>query len=145
HLRTIIGAVDQRERASGFDIVAKVGKDGVVARSDKLQVYAIRWPVLAGVTAEGLLLQPREAPVARVIALPDADWTPEMFAGISTGLGVNTAIAGVLTANRIQVVVPTLISRDDTYSGNRLIAFTNQPHREFIYRQAFELGRHIIG
>src|ERR1041384_2122410 len=23
--------------------------------------------------------------------------------------------------------------------------FTNQPHREWVYRQAFELGRHIIG
>ena len=26
-----------------------------------------------------------------------------------------------------------------------LVAYTNQPHREFIYRQAFEMGRHIIG
>jgi cephalosporin-C deacetylase-like acetyl esterase len=25
------------------------------------------------------------------------------------------------------------------------VAFTNQPHREFIYRQAFQMGRHIIG
>ena len=34
----------------------------------------------------------------------------------------------------------------DTWSGSALInRFTNQPHREWIYRQAFELGRHIIG
>ena len=45
----------------------------------------------------------------------------------------------------MQVVVPTLISRDDTWSGNPAIRFTNQPHREFIYRMAFELGRHVIG
>jgi cephalosporin-C deacetylase-like acetyl esterase len=25
------------------------------------------------------------------------------------------------------------------------VRYTNQPHREFIYRQAFEMGRHIIG
>ena len=48
--------------------------------------------------------------------------------------------------NRLQVLVPTLISREDTWSGNEeLNRFTNQPHREWIYRQAFELGRHIIG
>jgi dienelactone hydrolase len=45
----------------------------------------------------------------------------------------------------VQVVVPTLISRDDTFSGNPLVTYTNQPHREFIYRQAFPMGRHIIG
>ncbi|MGH7194347.1 MAG: alpha/beta hydrolase family protein, partial [Candidatus Saccharimonadales bacterium] len=45
-----------------------------------------------------------------------------------------------------RVVVPTLIDRADTFSidagGARK---TNQPHREFIYRQAYEMGRHIIG
>jgi dienelactone hydrolase len=25
------------------------------------------------------------------------------------------------------------------------VAYTNQPHREFLYRQAFEVGRHVIG
>jgi hypothetical protein len=44
------------------------------------------------------------------------------------------------------VLVPVVISRDDEWSGNvRLARFTNQPHREWIYRQAYELGRHIIG
>ncbi len=145
-LRTIIGAVDRRETADGFELIAKLGQDGVVARSSNFVVYAVRWPVLSGVTAEGLLLQPRDSPVARVVALPDADWTPEMFVGHG---GRNAKIvhpfAGRLAANGIQVVVPTLISRDDTYSGSPLVAYTNQPHREFIYRQAFEMGRHIIG
>ena len=58
-LRTIIGAVDHARTADGFEVVAKVGHDGVVARSTSLTVYAVRWPVLPGVTAEGLLLQPR--------------------------------------------------------------------------------------
>ncbi|HWH68369.1 MAG TPA: dienelactone hydrolase family protein, partial [Candidatus Sulfotelmatobacter sp.] len=45
-----------------------------------------------------------------------------------------------------EVLVPVLIDRQDTWSGNeRINRFTNQPHREWIYRQAFELGRHIIG
>ncbi len=143
--RTIIGAVDQREAAVGFELIAKVGQDGVVARSSNFIVYAVRWPVLSGVTAEGLLLQPRNSPVARVVALPDADWTPEMLVGMMAGLNNHHPIAGSLAANRIQVIVPTLVSRDDTYSGSPLVAYTNQPHREFIYRQGFEMGRHIIG
>lgn len=143
--RTIIGAVDKREPADGFELVAKVGHDGVVARCADFVIYAVRWPVLDGVAAEGLLLVPRDRPVARVVALPDADWTPEMFVAAAAELGQHSPIAARLAANRVQVVVPTLTSRNDAYSGNPAVAFTNQPHREFIYRQAFQMGRHIIG
>ena len=42
--------------------------------------------------------------------------------------------------------MPVLIDRNDSWSGNpRLNRHTNQPHREFIYRMAYEMGRHIIG
>ena len=34
-----------------------------------------------------------------------------------------------------------LINRQDTWSGNPAIRMTNQPHREFIYRMSFEVGR----
>ncbi|MFN6103621.1 MAG: hypothetical protein ACK5EA_04115, partial [Planctomycetaceae bacterium] len=46
----------------------------------------IRWPALESVYAEGLLLEPVGTPVARVICLPDADWTPEAFAGLVDGV-----------------------------------------------------------
>jgi dienelactone hydrolase len=143
--RTIVGAVDQRETADGFELVAKLGHDGAVARSNSFTVYAVRWPVLKGVSGEGLLLQPRMSPIARVIALPDADWTPEMFVGMAGEMKDCHSFSGRLAENGVQVLVPTLISRDDTHSGSPLVAYTNQPHREFIYRQAFEMGRHIIG
>ena len=38
-----------------------------------------------------------------------------------------------------------LISRGVDFSGNPRIAMTNQPHREWIYRQAYHMGRHVIG
>ena len=51
-----------------------------------------------------------------------------------------------LAENGCQVLVPTLIDRSDAFSGNvRLGRTTNQPHREWIYRQAYEMGRHVIG
>lgn len=48
-------------------------------------------------------------------------------------------------AYRSSVLVPMLISRDTELSGNPLVKVTKQPHREFIYRPAFEMGRHVIG
>lgn len=145
--RAIIGAVDERVAENDFEIVAKVGSDGVVARlnGDAVTVYAVRWQVLAGVYGEGLLLVPKMPAIARVIALPDADWTPEQFAGLTPGLGEHQPLPTKLALARAEVLVPTLVSRNDTFSGTPGIAFTNQPHREFIYRQTFELGRHIIG
>jgi dienelactone hydrolase len=98
------------------------------------------------VDAEGLLLEPKGKPVACVVALPDADWTPEMLVGLAKGVAWQSQFARHLAANGCRVLVPTLIDRRDTYSGNaKLGRMTNQPHREFIYRMAFEMGRHIIG
>ena len=62
------------------------------------------------------------------------------------GLAAERQFARRLAENGCEVLVPVLVDRQDTASGNReLERFTNQPHREWIYRQAFELGRHIIG
>ena len=143
--RTIIGAVDQRVSSPRIELIATTDTDSVVATHAGYTVRAVRWQVLDGVTAEGLLLQPKNMPKARVIAIPDADWTPEMFVGLADGVVRQAQIPRRLAENGIQVLVPMLINRDDTYSGNPLVRNTNQPHREFIYRMAFEMGRHIIG
>lgn len=143
--RSIIGAVNQRLPPTGFEIVAPVGGDGVVARSAEMVVYAVRWPVLEGVYGEGLLLQPTVPPVARAIAIPDAGWTPEAYTGLTANLGEHGTTPLRLAAAGVQVLAPAILSREMTYSGSDEVAFTNQPHREFIYRQAFSLGRHPIG
>jgi hypothetical protein len=43
------------------------------------------------------------------------------------------------------VLVPVLIDRQDTWSGIPGIRMTNQPHREWIWRMAYQVGRTIIG
>ena len=44
------------------------------------------------------------------------------------------------------MLVPVLVDRSDHWSGNDAVKrSTNQPGREWIYRQSFELGRTIIG
>jgi hypothetical protein len=69
-----------------------------------------------------------------------------MIAGLAPGLAPAHQFARRLAENGCAVLVPVLIDRAGTWSGNAQIQrFTNQPHREWIYRQGFELGRHIIG
>jgi dienelactone hydrolase len=95
--------------------------------------------------AEGLLLQPDKPAVARVVAIPDADWIPEALVGLVPGVAVQAQFARRLAENGCQVVVPLLINRDGPLSGIPGIGMTNMPHREWIYRMAYEVGRHIIG
>ena len=143
--RTIIGAVDPRVPAKGLEFISSTIDDSLVATAadGSYSVYSVRWPVLDGVTAEGLFLKPKGPAVARVIALPDADWTPEMICGLAKH---DTQYASMLALAGCEVLVPTLINREDTFSGNAdLNRFTNQTHREWVYRSAFEMGRHVIG
>ncbi|MBI1311854.1 hypothetical protein GC176_11225 [bacterium] len=147
--REYIGAVDPRVTATSpgtfsFELLDSIERSAEVARSNDITVFAVRWQVLDGVTAEGLLLRPHKVSAA-VVALPDADWTPEEFTGLAGTLPASSRLPWRLAAEGCLVIVPTLISRSDEYSGSPYVAYTNQTHREFVYRQAFEMGRHVIG
>ena len=146
HFREIIGLIDARVEETNVWLEATVGRPSLVPQSrDGYEVHAVRWPVLRGMDAEGLLLQPTRPPAGHVVALPDADWSPEMLAGLAPGIPPQAQFARRLAENGFEVLIPALIDRRDTWSGNPRIRFTNMPHREFIYRMAFELGRHPIG
>lgn len=143
-LRKMVGAVDTRV-ASRLEIEPLSASEPAVAQGPRYSVYAVRWQVLEGVSAEGLLLEPQDAPRMRVVAIPDADWSPEMLAGLAPGLPPEAQWARRLAENGCQVLVPAIIDRRDTWSGIPWIRMTNQPHREWIYRMAYEVGRHIVG
>lgn len=147
--RSCLGVLDPRLTLHGkdrfeFEFLSTAEQSSVVARSGDVTAHLVRWRVLNGVTAEGLLLVPRKIQAA-IVAIPDADWTPEMFCGITGRLPLRVQLARRLAAAGCLVAIPTLINRSDTLSGSPHVQFTNQPHREFIYRQAFEMGRHVIG
>ena len=151
-LRTIIGAVDERVAAQAPEIEVRFASQTEIAQSARYTIYAVQWRVFAavtadscGMTARGLLLEPNGPPLARVVAIPDADCTPEMLAGIEPGLAPQAQFARRLAECGAQVIVPLVINRDDRFSGIPGIGMTNMPHREWIWRMAFETGRHIIG
>jgi dienelactone hydrolase len=143
--RTIIGAVDARVAVTGLQLEATTATSAEIARGRNYHVYAVRWPVFDDVEAVGLLLQPDGAPRARIVAIPDAGWSPEMAVGLAPGVDAAAQFARSLAANGCQVLVPVLIDRNDTWSGIPGLKMTNQTHREWIYRMAYEAGRHVIG
>ncbi|RPH45470.1 MAG: hypothetical protein EHM91_07640, partial [Planctomycetota bacterium] len=147
-LKRILGIVDERAKDAvpEFPIPAnQAGFGFALATSDAFQVRSLRWPVLRGIEGEGLLLIPKEASGPFTIVFPDADQTPEMMAGITPGIPEEQQIARRLAEAGCFVLVPTVIDRADTWSASQIGRTTNQPHREFVYRPAFGMGRTIIG
>lgn len=145
-LRYAIGALDAR--AQPVQLVCNaLSTDALpIAFTDRYRVFSVRWSVLRGLDAEGLLLRPTSAAVANVVALPDADWSPEMLTGIAGGIPEAAQFGGILAEQNCCVLIPTLLNRACTWSGNSEIGrMTNLTHREFIYRMSYELGRHPIG
>lgn len=135
HLKTIIGAIDRRVPCKALELVGTTSEPALLAETDKARILRVRWPVFEGVHGEGILIQPKTKPLARVIYIPDADTLPEKLADDA-----------MLAYSGCEVVIPVLISRGTEFSTNaRFGVQTNVPHREWIYRQSFVQGRHIIG
>jgi dienelactone hydrolase len=133
-LRYILGATDARAPFAAPELIATTKQTALLVDAGAYKVYAVRWQVTPGITAEGLLFAPSGEPKARVITIPDADQLPEEF-----------DVSQKLAAAGCEVLSPVLINRRDTWSGNPAIRMTNQPHREFLYRMSFEVGRTLWG
>lgn len=146
HLKQILGIVDPLVNHITFERFINEPKFMIVGTTSKFVVWQVRWPVLDGIWGEGLLLESANGGGAeQSIIVPDADQTPEMLAGLLPGLPPDQQLARLKADKGARVLVMTTISRGCEFSGDPRVAMTNQPHREWIYRMAFELGRHPIG
>jgi len=145
-LAHIIGARDERVKKPRIEFVATTDQPALVARAEGYDVFRVRWPAFADVAGEGLLLVPKGQIVADVVALPDADVNPEQIVGLAPGTAIESQYARRLAESGCRVLVPTLIDRGiHTHKlpeGTTSVPLTN---REFVYRPAYELGRHLIG
>ncbi|ODS83041.1 MAG: hypothetical protein ABS46_07330 [Cytophagaceae bacterium SCN 52-12] len=148
-LRKIWGMTGEREKPVPEAGISSSTLMPVSADLGGITVLPVKWRITHDLDMMGLLVQPRKAVKARLVMIPDADQTPELLAGIGpgkTGNGPLSPPALYLAAQGVQVLIPALISRSQEFSGSPLLnIYTNQPHREWIYRQGFDLGRHIIG
>ncbi|TKJ36035.1 MAG: hypothetical protein CEE38_13600 [Planctomycetes bacterium B3_Pla] len=146
-LAHIIGVRDERVPFDAPELIGTTEQPALVGRGEGYNVYAVRWPAFGDVHGEGLLLVPTSgAPVMDVVAIPDADQSPEMLAGLIEGVPTESQFARRLAESGCRVLVPTLISRQvvgrKSLDGSRSVELTN---REYLYRSAFEMGRHLIG
>lgn len=150
-LRRVIGAVDPRLADSQPDLFLKMERFGddfgpaLMGETSLYRVYQVRWPVLDGVDGEGLLVEPKRAVSARVVCIPDADQTPEQIMGLAPGVPADQQFARRLAESGCQLVIPTLVNRESYTTNDPQIERAKQTNREWIWRQAFHMGRHLIG
>lgn len=133
-LKASLGMIDQRMPVKALELVGDLTSPALLHETEHCRVFRVRWPVFDGVHGEGICIQPKGKPHARLVLLPDADDAPEKLVD-----------SRLLTAG-CEVVVLALVTRGTRFSiADRLGIRTNVPHREWIYRQSFQLGRHLIG
>ena len=144
-LAHILGLRDPRVPFDAPELIATTTQSALVGKGKGYNIFAVRWPAFRNVYGEGLLLVPTGKTVANVIAVADADQTPEQIVGLVEGIAPESQFARRLAENGCRVLVPMLVSRTQgqfTWGGGRRHGMTN---REFLYRTAFELGRHLVG
>jgi len=145
-LSKILGLIDKRVSPMVMDYVGSGTPNPLVAESSTYKVYQVRWPVLPGIEGEGLLVEPNQTARASIVAVPDADQTPESLLGIDGTYSPKMRFVARLADMGCRIVIPTLIDRQCTFSANpRIGRATNLSHREFIWRMSYEMGRHILG
>ena len=136
-LAHILGLRDVRAPFDAPRLLATTSHSSIVAKSNRVTIHAVRWPVIHDLTAEGLLIVPHGDRKADIVAIPDAQQTPEQICGVGEKSSDVVPYALRLAESGCRVIVPTLINRRDRRE--------KLPNREYLYRSAFELGRHLIG
>lgn len=162
-LARILGIRDPRPMVP--DVAYLEDADPRAGSRDGFTVRRVRWTAIEGVHGEGLLLEPPrpllDPQLARrygikvdpspvrgrtVIVIPDADQEPEQLAGLVTGTPPESQFARQFAEAGYRVLVPCLVHRAPGRpkdSERKRAAFLS--NREFLYRPAFELGRHLVG
>jgi dienelactone hydrolase len=145
-LAKILGVVDERVKFDAPELVGTTKQVALVGKGETYEIFAVRWPVVRHVHGEGLLLVPKGEKVADIIAIPDADQTPEQICGLVEGVPSESQFARNLAEHGCRVLVPTLISREmSKRAPPGQPGRANLTNREYLYRPAFELGRHLVG
>lgn len=153
-----LGVVDERLEPNlefySDDAISFEGipSSALVAENSSFTVHQVRWDVLEHFSAEGLYVNPVSAdtplPSPLLVLLPDAGDTPEDILGLTKRLppkqqiGLRFALAG------FRILIPTPVNRE-IYLGpdgkDERLAKAKESHREWLYRQAFQMGRHPLG
>jgi cephalosporin-C deacetylase-like acetyl esterase len=136
-LKFITGVRDVRVSGEP-ELCAGINRSAVVAETETHTVFAVRWQVFDDFFAEGLFLKPRtDAAKRTVIHLPHAGVSPEQLLGMEAS---DFDAWFPFPAGDEQMFIPVIVDRKQ--EKRERIFITN---REYVYRAAYQLGRHIIG
>jgi dienelactone hydrolase len=141
-LAHILGVRDPLAQFDNAEHPDDVSYQFVATSGEAYSVRSIRWPAFGDVNGEGLETTTHSRlPMDTIVVIPDADQTPEQLFGLAPGVPADSQVARRLADNGYNVIVPALIDRTVSARNGR----ARLTSREFVYRSAFELGRHIIG
>jgi dienelactone hydrolase len=143
-LATLLGAAEARWPAA-MERYGDEENPAVVAETARYRVSQVRWPVLEGLWGCGLLVEPKGASVAGVVVVPDAGQAPEQLLGLIPGMPAVSPVARRLAENGFTLLLPLTISREKLRTDDMTLHGSDQTQREWIYRQAYHMGRHVIG
>ncbi|WP_337174008.1 hypothetical protein [Paludisphaera sp.] len=140
-LAHILGVRDPRDASTPMEVV--ISDNHASYSGEGITVRSVRWAAFGDVTGEGLELLPAgdAPPVAAAVVIPDADQTPEQFAGIAPGIPPERQVARRLAEAGLRVIVPVLIDRT---VAPRMGGAT-MTSREYLHRPAFVMGRTLMG
>ncbi|GHU15897.1 hypothetical protein FACS1894163_04180 [Spirochaetia bacterium] len=143
--RFITGIRDDRVSFESPELCGTLNTSACWAETSAHKIYTIRWPVFEDFWAEGLFLEPivPEKTEPAIIHVPHSGTSPEQLLGLEH---CESDPFFVWPQPGQRMIIPALIDRTCKkrlhVPWNDKICLTN---REYIYRAAFQLGRHIIG
>ncbi len=156
-LARLLGVRDTRVSFDAPEMMATLVRSAVLGETKTHTVLEIRWPVIGGFWAEGVLLEPKAKPVGQnIIHIPHAGVTPEQVLGLAQG-GAALTEGFSAPAPGCRMVLPAVVSRakqkyvseiPNPHYGKQYAAMPGgktMPNREFVYRPAYTMGRHLIG
>ena len=172
-LSSLLGLIDQRVTFEHPTLSIGMDEPSVIfMETETFRAYRIQWPVIGEVMAEGLMLVPKlltvrhtgipiepefanrykervlhdtHASIAHVIAVPDANQTPEQLAGLAPGIASASQFGRRLAESGCRVIIPALISRDMKRRQSSYGGWGSElTHREYLYRSAYAMGRHVL-
>ncbi len=122
-----------------------IGEPNPKIGTNRTRIDSVRWEVASDVWMQGHLVRPNrlenveESGTIRFLGIVLDNGTGSDGPDDGLRIAVRLAEAGGL------ILVPALLDRKDTWSGDPKVRFTNLSHREWIWRMAWETGKSPLG
>lgn len=146
-LQAMLGIVDARVQDATLRALENPLSRSPDLAADGDIMRWVEWDVLPGVKAGGVWISKRDGRQETLTVLLWQEALNRALTPVGDGELFESSLGDICRRllESSDLLIPCLVDRECAFSGVDGVAATNQTHREWIYRQAFELGRHVIG